>query len=418
MQSKAYAKAQGVPSKWEQKDQGYIARWYSYYIAEACYGDEKDRRFIRLCFLLIFLSLNILIVITNATHGKKLHSKFCKFIDDRFQLVLKIYIAAAMTMTLGNLLYLTLSVKLYIYETTPNMFMAECNATAPYMDCSPPHDSNLYQDEAAAFIIKIIVVSIAIIADVAVAVWIVIMDTKNADCKLLEIFKAFLLSNVFVFIQIMAGLVSLPVCTFLLITPLQTIPMVCAGILYFGMVVVFFLGLLELYMCCKEKKTSKKRICCNALLYSLMYLATVILVLALSQLYFTLSSPQSTYAAVFFTLLPPALLSVITYMVKEKFLNEDSSKPPSEPPNNRVENQEGEQDGEPLNNIAGNQKGEQDGEPLIDIAGNQEGEQDDEPLIDIAGNQEGEQDGEPLIDIVEYQEGGQNNKEDFTQRNP
>ena len=345
MQSKAYAKAQGVPSKWEQKDQGYIARWYSYYIAEACYGDEKDRRFIRLCFLLIFLSLNILIVITNATHGKKLHSKFCKFIDDRFQLVLKIYIAAAMTMTLGNLLYLTLSVKLYIYETTPNMFMAECNATAPYMDCSPPHDSNLYQDEAAAFIIKIIVVSIAIIADVAVAVWIVIMDTKNADCKLLvEIFKAFLLSNVFVFIQIMAGLVSLPVCTFLLITPLQTIPMVCAGILYFGMVVVFFLGLLELYMCCKEKKTSKKRICCNALLYSLMYLATVILVLALSQLYFTLSSPQSTYAAVFFTLLPPALLSVITYMVKEKFLND------------RVGNQEAEQDSELLIGIARDQE--------------------------------------------------------------
>ena len=345
MQSKAYAKAQGVPSKWEQKDQGYIARWYSYYIAEACYGDEKDRRFIRLCFLLIFLSLNILIVITNATHGKKLHSKFCKFIDDRFQLVLKIYIAAAMTMTLGNLLYLTLSLLLYIYETTPNMFMAECNATAPYMDCSPPHDSNLYEDEAAAFIIKIIVVSIAIIADVAVAVRIVIMDTKNADCKLLvEIFKAFLLSNVFVFIQIMVGLVSLPVCTFLLITPLQTIPMVCAGILYFGMVVVFFLGLLELYMCCKEKKTSKKRICCNALLYSLMYLATVILVVALSQLYFTLSSPQSTYAAVFFTLLPPALLSVITYMVKEKFLND------------RVGNQEAEQDSELLIGIARDQE--------------------------------------------------------------
>ena len=364
MQSKAYAKAQGVPSKWEQKDQGYIATWYSYYIAEACYGDEKDRRSIRLCFLLIFLSLNILIVITNATHGKKLHSKFCKFIDDRFQLVLKIYVAAAMTMTLGNLLYLTLSVLQYINETTPNMFMAECNATAPYMDCSPPHDSSLYQDEKNAFIIKIIVVSIAIIADVAVAVWIVKNDTENGNTsyfhKIVKFFKGFLLSNVFVFLQLMVGLVSIPVCTFLLITPLQTIPMVCAGILYFGMVVVFFLGLLELYMCCRskkdegDKKTSTKTFCC----YALLYLATVILVVALSQLYFTLSSPQSTYAAVFFTLLPPALLSVITYMVKEKFLNEDSSKKEgkSEPHNDSEENQEVGQDGKPLLNKARDQE--------------------------------------------------------------
>ena len=189
---------------------------------------------------------------------------------------------------------------------------------------------------------------------------------RSYSHKIVKIFKGFLLLNVFVFVQLMVGLVSIPVCTFLLITPLQTIPIVCAGILYFGMVVVFFLGLLELYMWCRpkkdekikdDKKTSTKIFCCYALLYSLMYLATVILVAALSQLYFSLSSPQSTYAAVFFTLLPPALLSVITYMVKEKILNEDSSKKKSEPHNDSAENQEGEQDGEPLLNKAVNQEG-------------------------------------------------------------
>ena len=34
-QSKAYAKAQGLPTTWSQEDQGYIARWYSYYHAES-----------------------------------------------------------------------------------------------------------------------------------------------------------------------------------------------------------------------------------------------------------------------------------------------------------------------------------------------------------------------------------------------
>ena len=31
MQSKAYAKAQGVPTTWSQEDQGYIARWSQNY---------------------------------------------------------------------------------------------------------------------------------------------------------------------------------------------------------------------------------------------------------------------------------------------------------------------------------------------------------------------------------------------------
>ena len=130
-----------------------------------------------------------------------------------------------MTMTLINPAYLIVSVLLYIYETTPNMFMAECNATAPYMDCSPPRDSSLYQDEKNAFIVKIIVFSIAVIADVVVAAVLVVRNDTNKIW--VKIFKFFLLSNVFVFIQIMAGLVSLPVCTFLLITPLQTISIVC-----------------------------------------------------------------------------------------------------------------------------------------------------------------------------------------------
>ena len=351
MQSKAYAKAQGVPSKWEKKDQGYIATWYSYYIAEACYGDERDRQSIRLLFLIIFVLLNALILITIATNRMLLYSKFCKILDERSQLVSNIYGAAGMTMMLISPAYLIWTAVLYKYETTPNIFMAECNATTPYMDCSPPHDSHLCQDETKAFIIKIVVFSIAIIVEMVVAVLIVKNDTENGNrfdrkCLniLVKISKTFLLWNVFVFIQIMAGLVSLPVCTFLLITPLQTIPVVCAGILYFALAAVFFLGLLQL--CCGQKKEEdieggkKLMTFCT---YALFYLISVALAVALSQLYFSLSSPQSTYAAVFFTLLPPIVLSVITWMLKRKFLSKDSNKKQekSEPLLENAGNEEG-----------------------------------------------------------------------------
>ena len=220
--------------------------------------------------------------------------------------------------------YLISTALLYKRETTPNVFRAECNATTPYMDCSPPHDSHLCQDETLAFIIKIIVFSIAIIVEMVIAGLTVKNDTENrnrfdAKClnQLVKISKTYLLWNAFMFIQIMAGLVSLPVCTFLLITPLQTIPVLCAGILYFSLAAVFFLGLLQL--CGKGKL---KMFC----IYALFYFISVALAVALSQLYFSLSSPQSTYAAVFFTLLPPIALSVITWVLKRKFLSGDSIK--------------------------------------------------------------------------------------------
>ena len=323
-QSKAYAKAQGVPSKWKKKDQGYIATWYSYYIAEACYGNERDRQSIRLLFLIIFILLNALIVITIATIRELLYSKFCKFFDDRSQLILNIYGAAGMTMILINPVYLILTVVLYTHETTPNIFRAECNATTPYMDCSPPHDSHLCQDETIAFIIKVIVSSIAIIVEMVVAVLTVKNDTENGKRKgkcgkclniLVTIFKFYLLWNAFMFIQIMAGLVSLPVCTFLLITPLQTIPILCTGILGFALVTVFFLGFLQL--------CGKNKMFC---IYALFYSISVPLAVVLSLLYFSLSSPQSTYAAVFFTLLPPIVLSVIIWVLKKKIFSGDSSK--------------------------------------------------------------------------------------------
>ena len=144
-----------------------------------------------------------------------LYSKFCKFLDERSQLVSNIYGAAGMTMMLISPAYLIWTAVLYKYETTPNIFMAECNATTPYMDCSPPHDSHLCQDETKAFIVKIVVFSIAIIVEMVVAVLIVKNDTENGNrfdrkCLniLVKISKTFLLWNVFVFIHTNNGRVS------------------------------------------------------------------------------------------------------------------------------------------------------------------------------------------------------------------
>ena len=67
MQSKAYAKAQGVPTTWSQEDQGYIARWYSYYCAEAYFKSKRIGQYIRKVLIAIFILLNLFILHTTVT---------------------------------------------------------------------------------------------------------------------------------------------------------------------------------------------------------------------------------------------------------------------------------------------------------------------------------------------------------------
>ena len=61
MQSKAYAKAQGVPA-WSQEDQSHIARWYSYYSADTCCEDEAIQKIL----LAIFIVLNLIVLHTTT----------------------------------------------------------------------------------------------------------------------------------------------------------------------------------------------------------------------------------------------------------------------------------------------------------------------------------------------------------------
>ena len=83
MQSKAYAKAQGVPTTWSKEDQGYIATWYSYYSAESYYGPQNLG--IRKVLLTIFILLNLFILHTTITHGVEWYCRFYDILKERSQ---------------------------------------------------------------------------------------------------------------------------------------------------------------------------------------------------------------------------------------------------------------------------------------------------------------------------------------------
>ena len=92
-QSKAYAKASGVPTTWSQEDQGYIARWYSYYSAEAYFKTKNVGQNIRKVLLAIFILLNLFILHTTLTYGTKWYCRSYEILIARSQQASNIYLA-------------------------------------------------------------------------------------------------------------------------------------------------------------------------------------------------------------------------------------------------------------------------------------------------------------------------------------
>ena len=313
MQSKAYAKAQGVPTTWSQEDQGYIARWYSYYSAESYYRSKEIGERIRIVLFVVFVLLNLIILHITITHGRKWHNLYPENLQEKEKL--SIFLAVGITSILFNLSYLVYSVLVY---PVLRYRMAECTAILDW-NCRPSHNSSLYQTELAAFIVKLLVIMFAIITDIVV----VFEHFTPELCHS----KFILLLNIFVFVQIWLGLISLPACLLLLIAPLQTISAVCASVL---IVAVIAASILYCIFRCFPYNCEINRTCINIrcvisclkfFWHFILVVLTDALVVGLGFLYFNLL-PQGgslSIRAVFISLLPTVILSLGSWVVKREF---------------------------------------------------------------------------------------------------
>ena len=328
MQSKAYAKAQGVPTTWSQEDQGYIARWYSYYSAETCCEDEAIRSAIRKILLAIFILLNVIVLHATITHGVSWYYRLYEILNEKSQQASCIYLVAEITILIFNFLYFIATVVMYMECDIPPIHLPKCNGISE-KECIPSRNSSLYKDELTAFTAKMLVMFIAIITELLVAIK---AHKKTAlftarwchSSKCHRVFQIILLWNTFVFVQIWLGFVCLPACIFLLITPLQTISQLCATVVSFASIAATILCILQLGNQCYGKTCKFGRDCAH---FS-RCLILVALATAVGTLYFYLlpgGTSISSIRGVIFSLLPPVALSVMSWVVKRKFLSKDSA---------------------------------------------------------------------------------------------
>ena len=329
MQSKAYAKAQGIPTTWSQEDQGYIARWYSYYSAETCCEGEAISPAIRKILLAIFILLNLIVLHTTITHGVSWYYRLYEILNEKSQQASCIYLVAEITMLIFNLLYFIATVVMYMDNDIdiPPIHLPKCNGISEE-HCIPSHNSTIYKDELTAFTAKMLVMFIAIITELLVAIkahkktaLFTVRWCHSSKCH--TIFQIILLWNTFAFVQIWLGFVCLPVCIFLLITPLQTISLLCATVGGFASIAATIMCILQLGNQCYARTCKFGRDCGHFL----RCLILVALVTAVGTFYFYLlpeGTSISSTRGVIFSLLPPVVLSVTSWMVKRKFLSKDS----------------------------------------------------------------------------------------------
>ena len=277
---------------------------------------------IRKLLLSIFILLNLSIVYTAITHGKEWYYRLFDVMKESFTQVSKIHSAAGISMAIFNIAYLIISVSVcttyFIYPRRISKCIDDDD------DCSPPHTSSYYKDEVTTVIVKGVVILIAIITELLVAILIsgkVIMAHRHNKC--LRIFQIILLWNMFLFVQIWVGLVLLPACIFLVIAPLQTIPVLCTALALTLLLMLFIAILLRLIDQLQIRNWDCKM---NAVvcIHSSRHMILIVLIVALMTLYFNLSPGGTTLSStegIIFSLLPSILLSMTAWGIKRKFFN-------------------------------------------------------------------------------------------------
>jgi len=233
------------------------------------------------------------------------------------------YSAAEISIAMFNFIYLTSSGLLYTsYLTYPSGIIG-CNG------CSKaPYTSSYYKDQMTAFNTKVAIFFIAIITELLVAIQIstkaVLPIANSCTCsRLLRFLQIILLWNTFAFVQIWVGLVLLPACIFLIIAPLQTIPVLCAEIAFPSLLMAFIAILLQFANKLHIRNCNYK---INAMvcIHSSRYMVFVALIVALMTLYFKLSPGGTTLSStkgIIFSFLPTILLSVTAWGIKRRFFN-------------------------------------------------------------------------------------------------
>ena len=328
IQAKAYARAQGRPQTWEERDRGYLSSWYNYWTSVRVGSGLKRAQDIRIVLTLLYISLNIFILLVFMVAGNQCQEKLTAL---GFTQSSRTYLMAVLIgMAFFNITYIVS----FVYGLVSNYptVWATMKGSQSSRNPSIPTGTRLYKDEEITLILKYITLSVTVIIELFLAMKVhdnprfplpsltVKLCCYSCRCCSLRLkyktLQTLIWWNVMVFIQILVGQLVLPILILLTIAPATTISVIGTVALVHIYFVIAILCLVQIirYHCSWKK--------CGFALAELFGLI-VFLVLLASLVYFYLEvlragSSLTGIKGLIFSLIPSVVLSLTAWAIKKR----------------------------------------------------------------------------------------------------
>ena len=294
--------------------QGYIARMYTYYNSDPYFSQLTSSKYGITQILLglwgTFLFLNLLIPILSMTRGKQIFEWFTKATAASNPRLCR---ATVFIIIFFNTVFILSASVLHFnagYPTTTNCYISPARE-----HCKVPATSTSYDYILAILITKAIVLPIALLTELAVAIYRVIKDLNSLP-RIKRYMQILVVWQLLIFVQITVGLMSIPFLVLMFISP-ATVLLLSVGIFLVFLLLTFIVIMLPIPKQCNFK----------VLVQSCLSTAETLLIVALvgsafSTYYFITKDGlnMSGIKGYITSLIPTILISIFIWMLKKGFL--------------------------------------------------------------------------------------------------
>ena len=302
---------------------GYVARWYTYFNHDSYFSklavDNIHVANTLLSLWVTFTFLNLFIPIFFITRGKQIFQRLTRIFEASNQ---RVYRAVVLTIILFNVMYTLLMVILH-FQGHPNVLSC---LHLKLDTCNIPQTATSFDYVAGILITKAVTLSIALLIELLAAMYIAKGSFKITCSRALQftyIMQVFMIWQLFVFVQITVGLISIPWLMLMLISPVYTL-LVSGGIVLVGILISFILINIPIPRFqrtqCKEFLLSM-----TGFMAAVEMLIMVGLVCSAFLTYYEIVNDGMNMDGVkgyIISLVPTVPISIFVWVIKKKFLEE------------------------------------------------------------------------------------------------
>ncbi len=318
-----YAQSQGLPTNWDEKEQGYVIKKYDFITVDLfCFDQLSDISFD--ATLTCFILFNLLAMYLQLKYAPLMYTKMSTVAshDDYGRSITK-----------GSTVLIALLVPSYILGTVvvilrdPTFKLSSpCNPLdINYYSCVPESEfATEHKKQVVSLVASVTLKLTATFLYVLGSIY-TVKTIRNPgvifkpDC--LRWMEVYLLWSVLMAIHISIGLAGIPILIFTILMPMYMIFYVSSMIMGLGIMALPFISAFHLFNQQNEQRMSKTKLLLRSLELIFIYLmgsGILVTLFILYYLFLTGGASMIGLKGILFSLVPPLMISVGLVIIKTK----------------------------------------------------------------------------------------------------